>query len=67
MVAPPMESYFVNKQRKRGKHNSVDFHGILKVIDRAAFEGAFHHGIGPAKAFGFGLLMLQPVARADGK
>jgi len=61
-IAPPMESCFVNKNGHRGKHNSVDFQGILEVIDREVFVGAFHHGIGPAKAFGFGLLMLQPVS-----
>lgn len=61
VVAPPMSGYFV-KNGKRGKHNSVDFQGLLRVLDRMAFEQAFHRGIGPAKAFGFGLLMLQPVA-----
>ena len=62
VVGPPQASYFVNKRRKRGKHNSVDFQGLLRVTDRAAFQSAFHEGIGPAKAFGFGLLLLEPVA-----
>jgi CRISPR system Cascade subunit CasE len=62
VVAPPMDSYFVNTQRKRGKHISVDFQGFLRVVDQPAFERAFHRGIGPAKGFGFGMLMLQPVA-----
>lgn len=53
-------SYFI-KEGKRGKHIAVDFQGLLKVNDRAAFEKTFYTGIGPAKAFGFGLLMLQPV------
>jgi len=66
VVAPPMVSFFVNRQRKRGKHNSVDFQGFLRVIDHGAFERAFHRGIGSAKAFGFGMLMLQPIARARG-
>ena len=60
-AGPAMQSYFV-KDARRGKHISVDFQGVLRVNDFATFEKAFHAGIGPAKAFGFGLLMLQPVA-----
>ena len=40
---------------------SVDASGVLAVRDEAAFRAAFDAGIGPAKGFGFGLLMLQPV------
>ncbi len=39
---------------------AVDASGILFVKDEAAFRSAFDAGIGPAKGFGFGLLMLQP-------
>jgi len=60
-AGPPMSSYFV-KDGRRGKHIAVDFQGAMRVKDRAAFENTFRTGIGPAKAFGFGLLMLQPVA-----
>jgi len=60
-AGPPLHSYFV-KEGHRGKHIAVDFQGALRVKDRAAFEKTFRTGIGPAKAFGFGLLMLQPVA-----
>lgn len=60
-AGPPIHSYFV-KEARRGKHIAVDFQGTLRVKDRAAFEKAFYTGIGPAKAFGFGLLMLRPVA-----
>lgn len=40
---------------------SVDASGSLAVKDEAAFRAAFDAGIGPAKGFGFGLLLLQPV------
>ena len=40
---------------------SVDASGILAVRDEAAFRSAFDAGIGPAKGFGFGLLLLQPI------
>lgn len=60
-AGPATQSFFV-KDRRRGKHIAVDFEGMLRVLDRNAFRKAFDTGIGPAKAFGFGLLMLQPVA-----
>ena len=40
---------------------AVDASGTLVVKDETAFRTAFDAGIGPAKGFGFGLLMLQPV------
>ena len=40
---------------------AVDASGALVVHDEAAFRAAFDAGIGPAKGFGFGLLMLQPT------
>jgi CRISPR system Cascade subunit CasE len=60
-AGPPIHGYFV-KEGRRGKHIAVDFQGTLRVRDRAVFENTFRTGIGPAKAFGFGLLMLQPLA-----
>lgn len=47
---------------KAAHHSSVEFRGILEVEDPAAFRQAFETGIGSAKAFGFGLLMLQPIS-----
>ena len=41
---------------------SVDATGTLSVRDETAFRAAFDAGIGPAKGFGFGLLLLQPVS-----
>ncbi len=58
---PATQSFFV-KDGHRGKHVAVDFQGVLRVVERDAFRRAFATGIGPAKAFGFGLVMLQPVA-----
>jgi len=58
VVDAPMDENFV-KNGRRGKHVSVDFSGILTVKDRADFARAFETGIGSAKAFGYGLLMLQ--------
>lgn len=60
-AAGPATSHHFTKAGKIGKHSSVDFQGLLQVTDQQAFLDAFTNGIGPAKAFGFGLLMLQPA------
>jgi len=59
-IGAPTEEIFVRSGR-RGKHVAVDFAGVLMVRDRARFRDTYHHGIGSAKAFGFGLLLLAPV------
>lgn len=46
---------------RTGTLYSVDASGTIVVRDEAAFRKAFDAGIGPARGFGFGLLMLQPV------
>jgi len=42
-------------------HAAVTFDGVLRVADSEAFCAALLKGIGPAKAFGFGLLSIAPV------
>jgi CRISPR system Cascade subunit CasE len=59
-VGAPIAESFV-KNGRIGKHVAVDYQGALRVNDRDAFTRAFHKGIGSAKGFGYGLLMLQPV------
>lgn len=49
------------KKRKSGTHTATEFTGTLKVTDPTAFQEAAKHGIGSAKAFGFGLLCLSPL------
>jgi CRISPR system Cascade subunit CasE len=61
---PPIPYFFVKKGH-RGKHIAVDFKGSLRVTNQERFERAFSKGIGPAKSFGFGLLMLQPAAQTS--
>lgn len=60
VVGAPMDEIFV-RHGARGKHVAIDFTGVLEVADRDRFQAAFTHGIGAAKSFGFGLLMLQPL------
>ena len=49
------------RRSRAGMHLGVRFRGRLHVTDREQFIHAFYHGIGSAKAFGFGLLLLQPL------
>lgn len=59
-IGSPIDEIFV-RNKIRGKHVSVDFQGILQVTDRCKFQSAFQNGIGSAKSFGYGMLMLQPM------
>lgn len=59
-VGAPIDETFI-KAGRRGKHVAVDFQGDLRVTDRDRFTQAFTTGIGSAKGFGYGLLMLQPL------
>ena len=59
-ISPMVESHF-RKKDKSGCHGGVQFRGILEVIDREAFAETYEAGVGSAKGFGFGLLLLAPV------
>lgn len=63
--------YWINEDQlvKQGRyekrqipHFAVRFDGVLQVTDAKKLEEAVRRGIGPAKAFGFGLLSLAPVS-----
>ena len=49
--------------KAKGKHHvnisTVDFTGLLTVSDPARFQNALYRGIGPAKSFGCGLMMVR--------
>ena len=46
---------------KRGQHAGADFEGLLEIENAEKVAAALQRGIGPAKAFGFGLLSLAPA------
>lgn len=48
------------KKGAAGIHAATEFAGVLTVTDPEAFRKAALNGIGPAKAFGFGMLCLSP-------
>lgn len=43
------------------RFSSVDFSGKLRVVDADALRQALFFGVGHAKAFGCGLLLLRPI------
>uniref|UniRef100_E6QU42 Type I-E CRISPR-associated protein Cas6/Cse3/CasE n=1 Tax=mine drainage metagenome TaxID=410659 RepID=E6QU42_9ZZZZ len=55
------------EQNKAGKHNhnicfsTVDFSGELLVTNPELFQQALFDGLGPAKAFGCGLLLVRKI------
>lgn len=59
-ISPMVESHF-RKKGQTGYHGGVQFRGILEVIDQKRFTDTYQYGIGGAKGFGFGLLLLAPI------
>jgi len=53
---------YFEKNGLQGLHSAVEFQGVLTVTDPAKFHETFTRGIGSAKAFGFGLLVIAPIA-----
>lgn len=59
-ISPMVENHFRRKE-DRAYHGGVEFRGILEVTDREKFIETYQSGIGSAKGFGFGLLLLAPI------
>jgi CRISPR system Cascade subunit CasE len=53
---------YFEKNGRQGLHSAMEFQGVLTVTDPAKFHEAFTRGIGSAKAFGFGLLVIAPIS-----
>ena len=53
---------YFEKKGQSGVHSAVEFEGVLTVTDPSKFHGIFARGIGSAKAFGFGLLVIAPIS-----
>ncbi len=51
----------ISKKGRKAGFSSVDFDGILEVTNPEDFSTALFNGIGPAKAFGCGLMMVRRV------
>lgn len=59
-VLPHAPTYF-RKGNRGGKLVTVTFEGVLNVTDADRLTGLLEAGIGPAKAFGCGLLLVRRV------
>lgn len=62
------DGYIQRRFRKRkGRHDislsTIDYTGILTVVDPERFKAVLYEGIGPAKGFGCGLMMVRPAVR----
>lgn len=56
------ESYTQHRLNKKGREvrlSSIDFQGLITVTDPDLFREAVFRGIGPAKGFGMGLMLLR--------
>lgn len=58
-----VDGYNTWRQRygKKIELSTLDFEGVLQVTEPVKFLEALHNGIGPAKAFGCGLLLVRRV------
>ncbi len=53
---------FAERPRKKDiRFSSVDYSGVLDVVDIELIRKALFEGIGHAKAFGYGLMLIRPV------
>lgn len=58
---PRGREFFHKDGHSHGAHTAVEFRGELTVADPVRFRATVAAGIGSAKAFGFGLLVLAPL------
>jgi CRISPR system Cascade subunit CasE len=49
------------KKKQMVQISTLDFTGLLTVTDPERFTTALFNGIGPAKGFGCGLMMVRPA------
>jgi CRISPR system Cascade subunit CasE len=56
------QKFFKGKRTKPITFNTLDFNGILTVTEPTTFiKESLYKGIGPAKAFGCGLMLVRRV------
>lgn len=57
-------AFSIRSRHEHGMHFGARFRGLLEVENRVAFEETFYRGVGSAKAFGYGMLVLQPIVNS---
>lgn len=53
--------FFKEKGKTSVSFSTVDFNGVLTVLDPQLFTEALYKGIGPAKGFGCGMFMIRRI------
>ncbi|HOO73418.1 MAG TPA: type I-E CRISPR-associated protein Cas6/Cse3/CasE [Spirochaetota bacterium] len=53
--------FYGNKSRRVINFSSLDYRGVLEVTDEKAMLDTLYHGIGKARAFGCGLLLIKKI------
>lgn len=53
------------KQKRVINLTTVDFSGVLEVLDPAIFKKTLENGLGHGKGFGCGLLLIKPVSHVN--
>lgn len=59
-IRPMVESHF-RRKGQTGFHGGVQFRGTLEATNLENFSETYKAGLGSAKSFGFGLLLLAPI------
>ncbi len=54
-----LEFSYDEKGNKEIRYNTMDFRGILTVTDSDQFANTLMQGLGKAKAFGCGLMLIR--------
>jgi len=54
-------SFYQGTKNRLVSLSTIDFNGVLEVTDTNLFRNALMNGIGPAKGFGCGMMMVKPV------
>jgi CRISPR system Cascade subunit CasE len=61
-ISSDVQTFRTSDQSQQITLHYVRYQGVLEVTDQSLFETTFHSGIGHAKAFGAGLLLLKPIS-----
>lgn len=61
-TVPRGREFFHKDGTSHGTHTAVEYQGELTVTNPAQFRATVTAGIGSAKAFGFGLLVIAPIS-----
>jgi CRISPR system Cascade subunit CasE len=62
LIASGYRQHFLRKSGNSNvRFSSIDFSGVLSVIDPERLKEILFSGIGPAKSFGCGLLLIKPL------